>query len=264
MSAVDKPLAGWRVLVTRAREQAGGLAQRLTDLGAHVVEAPAIRIEDPPDWKPLDEALEQLAEYDWIVFTSQNTVPRLLARMKVRRVSPADLAASRHAAIGDATAEALRAHGLRADLVGDEYRAESMADALEKEDVEGQRILIPRALLAREVLPERLLAAGAEVDVAPVYQTVSDPEGAAIARQALERGVDVVTFTSASTVRGFFEAVGGMKKRLERICFASIGPITSDAIRAEGWEPGVEASPYTVPALVGALTRHRAARAEDR
>jgi uroporphyrinogen III methyltransferase/synthase len=198
------------------------------------------------------------------VFTSQNAVPRLLARMKERGIAESALGASRHAAIGEATATALNAHRLRVDLIADEYRAESVADALERGPLRGKRVLLPRALVAREVLPERLRRAGAEVDVAPVYQTVVDPEGAAVARRALAEGVEVVTFTSASTVHAFFEAAGGKSAKLAGVCLASIGPITSDAIRAEGWEPEVEASPFTVPALVEALARHRAPGAEDR
>lgn len=258
------PLAGCRVLVTRASEQAGEIAARLEALGATVIEAPAIRLVEPPDWQPLDRALDRLSTYDWIVFTSQNAVPRMLARMKERGIPESALVPSRHAAIGEATAVVLHGRGLRVDLIADEYRAESVADALERGPLRGKRILIPRALVAREVLPERLQKAGAEVEVAPVYQTVADPEGAAIARQALARGVDVVTFTSASTVRGFFEAIGDARSRLSGVWLASIGPVTSDAIRAEGCEPEVEASPYTVPALVEALARHRALRAEDR
>ena len=261
---MSAPLAGCRVLVTRASEQAGEIASRLTALGASVIEAPAIRLVDPPDWQPLDRALARLSTYDWIVFTSQNAVPRFLARLRERQVDESALSASRHAAIGEATAEALRARRLQVDLVADEYRAESVAEALAREPLRGKRILIPRALVAREVLPERLRAAGAEVDVTPVYQTVADPQGAAVAQRAVEQGVDIVTFTSASTVRGFFEAIGPARARLAGVCLASIGPITSDAIRAEGREPEVEASPYTVPALVEALARHRARRAEDR
>jgi uroporphyrinogen III methyltransferase/synthase len=184
--------------------------------------------------------------------------------MKERGIRESAFVPSRHAAIGETTAMALHARGLRVDLVADEYRAESVADALERGPLRGKRILIPRALVAREVLPERLRKAGAEVDVAPVYQTVADPEGAATARRAVAEGIDVVTFTSASTVRGFFEALGGERSKLSGVWLASIGPITSDAIRAEGCEPEVEASIYTVPALVEALARHRAGRAEDR
>jgi uroporphyrinogen III methyltransferase/synthase len=158
----------------------------------------------------------------------------------------------------------MRARRLRVDLVADEYRAESVAEGLAREPLEGKRILIPRALVAREVLPVRLREAGAEVDVAPVYQTVADPEGADTARRALAAGVDVVTFTSASTVRGFFEAIGRARAQLGGVCLASIGPITSEALRAEGVTADVEATPHTVPALVEALARHRARSAEGR
>src|SRR5262249_25165108 len=127
------PLDGCRVLVTRASEQALDLSERLRSIGATVIEAPAIRLVDPPDWQPLDRALEHLSAYDWIVFTSQNAVPRLLARLRARGVPVAALATSRHAAIGEATAEALRTNRLRIDLVADEYRAESVAEALAAE-----------------------------------------------------------------------------------------------------------------------------------
>ena len=261
---MSAPLAGTRVLVTRAREQAGEMATRLVALGATVIEAPAIRFIDPPDWSALDRALERLTTYDWIVFTSQNAVPRFLARLRQRGVDESGLATSRHAAIGEATAEAMRAHGLRVDVVADEYRAESVAEALAREPLHGKRILIPRAWVAREVLPLRLRAAGADVDVTPVYKTVPDVEGGVIARQALAEGVDIVTFTSASTVHGFFTAITDARQRLRAVTIASIGPITSEALRKEGFTPAIEASPYTVPALVEALARHRAAGAEDR
>jgi uroporphyrinogen III methyltransferase / synthase len=257
-------LAGTRVLVTRAREQAGEMATQLGALGATVIEAPAIRFVDPPDWMALDRALDRLNSYDWIVFTSQNAVPRFLARLRQRAVNESGLAASRHAAIGEATAEAMRAYGLRVDVVADEYRAESVAEALAREPLHGKRVLIPRAWVAREVLPERLRAAGADVDVAPVYKTVPDDEGGAIARAALAQGVDVVTFTSASTVHGFFTAIGDAREKLRDVQIASIGPITSEALRKEGFAPAIEASPYTVPALVEALARHRAQSAEGR
>ena len=267
-SAPTRPLAGRRILVTRASEQAPALTRQLRELGAEVVEAPAIRLTDPPDWAPLDAALGRLADYDWIVFTSQNTLPRLLARMAERGLPAEALRGRRLAAIGEATAAGLRAHGLAVAGVAAEFRAEGVAELLAREPLAGKRILLPRALVARDVLPETLRRLGATVDVAPVYQTVEDPEGAATARRVLAAGgagaVDAVTFTAASTVGAFLAALRAagdpaLLERLRGICLASIGPVTSARLRAEGFAPTVEASPYTVPDLVNALAAHFAA-----
>jgi uroporphyrinogen III methyltransferase/synthase len=258
-AAGEKPLAGRRILVTRAREQAPALSRLLAGLGAEVIEAPAIRLVDPPDWRPLDEALSRLASYDWIVFTSQNTLPRMLARLATRGMGPEALRAPRLAAIGTATAAGLRAAGLSVAGVAGEFRAEGVAELLGREPLAGRRILLPRALVARNVLPDALRAQGAVVDVAPVYQTESDPEGAEAARRALVSGrIDAVTFAASSTVSAFLEAIRAagdprLLARLEAACLASIGPVTSDRLRAEGLTPTVEASPYTVPALVEAI-----------
>jgi uroporphyrinogen III methyltransferase/synthase len=252
------PLAGRRIVVTRAREQAATLARALEERGAEVLEAPAIRLADPPDWGALDLALAALASYDWVVFTSQNTLPRMLARMAELGVKEAALAARPLAAIGEATAESLRARGYAVRAVAEEFRAEGLAEVLSRETLAGKRVLLPRALVARDVLPDTLRARGATVDVVAVYRTLPDPEGAETARRALAEGrVDAVTFTASSTVGAFLEAVraGGpeLVARLRTVCLASIGPVTSDRLRAEGFVPAIEASPYTVPALVEAI-----------
>jgi uroporphyrinogen III methyltransferase/synthase len=281
--AGGRPHAGRRILVTRASDQAPALSRRLAELGAEVVEAPAIRLVEPPDWAPLDAALAKLGAYDWIVFTSQNTLPRLLARMSARGLGLEALRGRRLAAIGVATAAGLRGRGLSVAAVAEEFRAEGVVELLAREPLAGKRILLPRALVARDVLPETLRRLGAQVDLAPVYQTVEDPEGAAVARRALAAGgagaPDAVTFTAASTVGAFLGALRqagepALLERLRGMCLASIGPITSDRLRAEGFAPTVEASPYTVPALVEALVAHfaagvaprprRAATTEDR
>jgi uroporphyrinogen III methyltransferase/synthase len=261
-SDASRPLAGRRVVVTRAREQAPVLVRRLEELGALVIEAPAIMLVDPPDWRPLDAALARLASYDWIVFTSQNTLPRLLARMATRGLALDALRGARLAAIGEATARSLLSRGLPVEGVAEEFRAEGVVELLAREPLAERRILLPRALVARDVLPEALRERGAAVDVAPVYQTVNDPQGAEVARRALAGGrVDAVTFTASSTVSAFLDALRAagqpdLLARLAETCLASIGPITSDRLRAEGFEPTVEAAPYTVPALLLALVDH--------
>jgi uroporphyrinogen III methyltransferase/synthase len=256
-----RPLTGRRILVTRTREQAGALRSKLEDAGAAVIDAPAIRLQDPSDWGPCDLALDKLAGYDWIVFTSQNTLPRLLARMESRGLGIESLTGAELVAIGEATARGLRERGLTVEKVPDEYRAEGVVELLAENDLSGKRIFLPRALVAREELPRGLEEKGALVDVAPVYETVADPEGAETARREMARGVDAVTFTASSTATFFLEALGppngeAVLEPLRRTCLASIGPITSATLRRFGLEPTVEADPYTIEALVQSLVDH--------
>jgi uroporphyrinogen III methyltransferase/synthase len=271
-SAADpdtRPLEGRRILVTRASEQAGALTSKLKSAGAIAIDAPAIKLQDPPDWSPCNRAIEQLAEYRWILFTSQNTLPRLLARMQTRGLGIDALRSAGLVAVGEATARGLREAGLTVENVPDEYRAEGVLELLARSELEGVRILLPRALVAREELPEGLRARGAIVDVAPVYETVADPAGAEIARREMARGVDAVTFTSASTATHFLQALGAdgdssALDPLRQICLASIGPITSARLRRLGLEPSVEADPFTVEALVEALAGYFEKRAEEK
>lgn len=264
-----RPLGGRRILVTRARDQAGALCRKLEAAGATAIDAPAIRLSDPPDWGPCDRALERLPEYRWIVFTSQNTLPRLLARMKGKGLGIDDLRGAELVAIGEATARTLREAGLIIENVPEEYRAEGVLDLLARHDLEGARIFLPRALVAREELPDGLASRGALVDVAPVYETVADPEGAETARREMARGVDAVTFTASSTATFFLEALGAGEDEttldpLRQICLASIGPITSATLRRFGLEPTVEADPYTIDALVESLAGYFADRTEEK
>ena len=219
-----RPLHGRRVVVTRARAQASGLAARLEALGAEVVEAPAIRIEPLP-FEPPD-----LGGYDVVVLTSANGVERLL---------PGDvrgLHGVRVAAIGPATTQALRARGIVPDVVPAEAVSESLLDALG--DVAGQRVLVATAEGARDVLPDGLRAAGAAVDVVHLYRTVREPVDAEAVRSA-----DLVTFTSSSTVTNVAAALGD--GGLGGLAAASIGPVTSATLREHGVEPLAEADPHT-------------------
>ncbi|HKG38691.1 MAG TPA: uroporphyrinogen-III C-methyltransferase [Conexibacter sp.] len=246
----QRPLYGKTVAVTRAREQASGLAARLRDLGAEVVETPVIRIVplDPP-LDPLDFARppEEACAYDLICFTSPNGVRLFFDRLADIRHDARALYGTRVAAIGPATARALRAHGVLADVLPDRAVAESLVDALGDWPVE--RALIARARVARDVLPDALRATGAEVDVLELYETFAEP----LTAEQLEavRTADYVTFTSASTVTNLLSAAGGALDAQARLI--SIGPVTSEALRTHGLEPHAEASQHDIDGLLAAL-----------
>lgn len=242
------PLFGQRIVLTRAEEQAGESAEQLRRMGADVVAAPTIEIREPSSWAPADAAIAKLETYDWLIFTSRNGVERFLARLDA---SERDLRAvkGRIAAIGPATAEALAAARLKTDCVPEEFVAESLLEALDS-DMTGQNILIARAEVAREILPEGLRSRGASVDVAPVYRTVV-PDASALREALAAKKPDWITFTSSSTVRHFVEMVGEGALQGGRI--ASIGPVTSATLREYGVEPTVEAEPHTMEGLIGAI-----------
>ncbi len=262
----ERPLHGRTVAVTRAREQASGLAARLRELGAEVVETPAIRIVplDPPALVPAGAEtaspggpLRDPSRYDLICLTSPNGVRLLFERLADAGLDARALHGARVAAIGPATARALRAHGVLADVLPDRAVAESLVDALGQTPV--RRALIARARVARDVLPDALRARGAEVDVLELYETVAEPLSAA-QRDAV-RSADYVTFTSASTVTNLLGALGEEgADALEGVRLASIGPVTSDALRSHGLAPTLEADPHDVDGLLAALVADANAR----
>lgn len=244
-----RPLAGVRVAVTRARAQASGLATTLRALGAAVVEAPAIRIV------PLEDAVFDVRKFDLVCLTSPNGVAVFFDQLAARGLDARALAGARVAAIGPGTASALRERGVVADVVpAERFVAEGLLDALA--DVPVRRALVARAAEARDVLPEGLRARGAEVDVVALYETV----GEALAEPQLDavRAADYVTFTSSSTVRFFFDSVGGGSRLGARL--VSIGPVTSAALRERGLEPHVEAERHDIDGLVQALVADVAGR----
>lgn len=245
-------LASKRVVVTRSREQAGALVDLLEAAGAEALVFPSIELVDPPDTGPLDVAIRDLDVYAWVVFTSANTVTRFFARMALSDRDARHLHGLRVAAVGPATTSALRAHGIEPDLVPDEYVGEGVLDALCVRGVgAGTRVLLPRALEAREVLPEGLRERGARVDVVPVYQTVTGPGDEAVLERLRAGEADAVTFTSPSTVRGFLRLTEGIDP--SDLVVAAIGPVASRAAREEGLRVDVEPVEYTAPALVAAL-----------
>jgi uroporphyrinogen III methyltransferase/synthase len=253
-----RPLFGCRVVVTRARAQAGGLSADLERLGAEVDEFPTIEIRPPEDYGPLDAAIRKLDSFGLIVFTSVNGVEAFLERLGHHRLDlravPRD---AKVAAIGPATAERIRDAGLRVDVVPEEYRAEALIGALDAGRLAGERVLIPRAKVAREILPDRLREAGAEVVVPPAYESVPSSEGKEELSLRLQSGeIDCVTFTASSTVENFVGAFGAEEaaRLLEATRVACIGPITADTARKLGLRVDAEAQEYTIPGLVEAVT----------
>jgi uroporphyrinogen III methyltransferase / synthase len=258
-----RPLFGRRVVVTRARSQAGELSAELERLGAEVYEFPTIEIVPPEDFGPLEDAIRELDSFDWLVYTSVNGVEAFMERLRHHGF---DLRAvprgAKVAAIGPATAERLEKVGLRVDVVPGEYRAEALIDALGTGSLAGQRVLIPRARVAREILPEKLREAGAEVVVPPAYESVPSSEGREELSLRLQAGgVDCVTFTASSTVENFVGAFGEEEaaRLLSGSRVACIGPITADTARKRGLRVDAGADEYTIPGLVEAVTNLLAA-----
>jgi uroporphyrinogen-III synthase len=252
----ELPLAGRRVLVTRAVHQAGKLSEGLRALGAIPVEVPVLEIAPPDSFVFLDEALRKIEQYDWVIFTSANTVRALAKRAAEIGVAAQPKANVKVAAVGEATAAAAREAGWSITLVPESYVAEDLVQAAGDIGA-GNRVLLARAALARDVIPDTLRAAGAIVDVVDAYRNVV-PEGTAERlRGALATGLDAVTFTSSSSVEHLAEATraAGVAFPFAGVRAISIGPVTSKTLRGMGWEPAAEAEPHDVPGLIAATVR---------
>jgi len=256
----NKPLFGKQILVTRSREQSRGIAERISDLGGRAVLFPTITIEPPLDYGLLDNAIEKIGDFDWVIFTSVNGVERFFERFFEIRGDIRMMAGPRLGAIGPVTAASLERRGLKVSLLAKEFKAEGLLAELASEDVRGKRFLIARAEQAREVLPQGIAEKGGNVTVIPVYRTAlparADVESV---RQLLEqKEIDAITFTSSSTVAHFAEMLG--KERLalltKEVLLASIGPITTRTLRDMGLEATVEASEYTIDGLLAALVEY--------
>ena len=256
------PLFGERILITRAREQAAELAEPLRALGAETLELPTIAIEDPQDWSALDRAIERLRRpaasggYDWLIFTSANGVRKFIERMAATKTDIRILAGVKICAIGPATAGELRKHLLAVDVVPGSYVAEGVLEALAEEPVAGKRFLIPRARVARDVLPEELRKRGAEVDVVEAYRTVLPTERTERTESIFSRHrPTLIVLTSSSTVANLLRLIPPEKRAayLDGVRIASIGPVTSKTIRRAGLSVHIEAREHTIPALVEAI-----------
>jgi len=250
-------LAGVRVLVGRARHQASALSAGLKALGADVIEIPFIEIRPPRSYEPLDAALRNIAQYDWLILTSVNGVNALAARMKSLRLKPETLMGLNIAAIGPATRDAITDLGVPVMVVPKNYVAESVVKSLHNR-VKGKSVLLARARVARDVIPRDLRNAGAKVTVVEAYQTVI-PKASVRKLKGLisdsRSKPHIVVFTSSSTVRNFLALIDRKNPApmLDGIRTASIGPITSATLRENGLSVDIEAKDYTIPGLIRAI-----------
>jgi len=256
-------LSGIRVLVGRARHQAGALSGELRKMGAEVIEIPFIEIRKPRSFKSLDQALKNLAGYDWLILTSVNGVEAMWDRMRRLRLTKRALNHLSVAAIGPATKKAIEQRRVGVDVVPKEYVAESVVRSL-KSRVKGKGVLLVRAKVARDVIPQELRRAGARLDVVEAYETVVPQSSRKRLRATLRsphQRPHVVTFTSSSTVRNFVALLGPRAKTvsprnvLSPIRTASIGPVTSSTLRELGMPVDIEARKFTIPGLVTAIAR---------
>jgi uroporphyrinogen-III synthase len=265
----EAPLRGVRVLVGRARHQAGALSSELRKQGASVIEIPFIEIRKPRSFKLLDSALRNLHTYDWLILTSVNGVDAMWERMSRLGLSPEGNREGhqslrnrlRVAAIGPATKKAIEQRGTRVNVVPKEYVAEAVVRSLQSK-VKGKRVLLVRAKIARDVIPQELRRAGAHVDVVEAYETVVPRASRTRLQQVMKnprRRPHIVTFTSSSTVKNFVELIGAGKTsrrraaRLQGSRAASIGPVTSATLRQFGLPVQIAANQFTIPGLVSAI-----------
>lgn len=251
------PLAGTRIAVTRAHAQSDALTEPLKVLGAQVISIPTIEVRDPDSWSALDSAIARLTEFDFLVLTSVNGVQKLLERMAVAGRIAADLEHLEVGAIGPATAAELQAAGIRVEFVPKSYRAEGLLEALAERDLGGKRFLIPRAKVARDIVPRVLAERGAHVEVVEAYQTGLPSLDRDAVRALLDPAPDLVTFTSSSTALNFARLLEDRDEPASMappdVRAASIGPITSETARSLGFQVVVEAAEYTIPGLVTAI-----------
>ncbi|MBP2650334.1 MAG: uroporphyrin-III C-methyltransferase [Firmicutes bacterium] len=251
----NKPLSGKNILVTRAREQASNLTASLEKLGANCIEAPVIKIIPPDNFAKLDQAIDNLAEYHWLIFTSVNGVSYFFDRLFAAGRDTRTLAKIKVAAIGVQTAVALKNFGVIADVIPAEFRAEGIINVLEDKISSGMKVLIPRAKVARNILPQKLIQMGAVVDVVEAYQTVlGDVDGRVLAEKLMTGEIQLVTFTSSSTVVNLVDLLGATAASLlSTIKVVCIGPITAETCLAHGIKPDIIAEEFTIAGLVKAI-----------
>jgi uroporphyrinogen-III synthase len=253
-----QPLAGKRILITRARHQAGRLAEALEAQGAEVLRLPTIEIIPPETYSHLDAVLEVISGFDWLIVTSANGAAALAERMQFLRIHPHRLQHLQVAAIGPATAVAVGHIGLKVCAMPEEYVAEAVV-AMLKERVSGQRVLLARAAVARDVIPEQLRKCGADIHVVEVYRTVIPADSIELVRTLFGEGKplpDAVTFTSSSTVINFFALLAAAKvERPQGLRAVSIGPVTTRTLHQHRWEPACEAVKYDIPGVVAACVK---------
>ncbi len=255
---VEQPLFGRRIAITRTREQAGALREPLKALGAEVVEIPTIEIRDPASWEPLDSAIRRLEEFDVLLVTSVNGARNFLRRLEACGRVVGDLKGLIIGAIGPATAEEFAKSGVKVDLTPRAYVAEGLLEALGDRGLHGKAFLIPRAKVARDLVPRVLMEKGGRVEVVEAYETVVPQLPVGELQRLLTPPPDVITFTSSSTASNFAKLAGenNVPELLRGAAIASIGPITSETIRKLGLAVTIEAEESTIAGLVRAIERH--------
>lgn len=252
------PLFGKSVVVTRAGNQADSFIEQLYETGAEPLSFPVIEMVEPDDTATLDEAMQNLGQYHGVIFTSVNGVRWFMKRLMQHELDIRELKGVRVYCIGPKTGQEVEDLGIRVDLVPEEFVAESLIEYIGQENISGKRFLLPRAQIAREVLPDELRKLGAEVDVAPAYKTVLPDTDISQLKERLQAGtIDIVTFTSSSTVKNFVEMIGPeLKDSLEKVTLACIGPVTAKTAENMGLTVGVQAKEYTVDGLLTAMESH--------
>ena len=252
----NRPLSGKRILITRPSHQAEGFRRKLTALGAEVIAFPTIEIRDSSSWEALDCAIRDIEGYQWLVFTSVNGVEKFFSRYRQLARDVRDLKGIRIAAIGSATERSLAKRGLNVEILPDEFKAEGLLESLKGKVLKGSRILIPRAKVARDILPIELQKQGAQVEVVEAYEATAPREGRERLELILEeRPLDMIVFTSSSTVTNMVEMAkpGALRDTLKQTVIAAIGPVTKQTAEGCGLEVQVQPSQYTIPALVDAI-----------
>lgn len=251
-----KPLFGKRVLITRSRNQASVLAEKIESLGGEPYEFPTIEIADPDDFNPLDRAIAEIDSYDWLVLTSVNGVQSFMNRMQVQRTDIRRLSQAKIVAIGPKTREEIEKYGIFCEFMPEEFVAEAILEVFRGEELKGKKVLLPRADIARKVLPETLRSMGAEVNEAIAYRTVmGEGNTEELIKLLEEKRIHVLTFTSSSTVKNFVKKLGSdnVQRLLAGVMVASIGPITSASAGELGIAVDVQAKEYTIEGLVQAV-----------
>ncbi len=255
----QRPLLGKKIVVTRARAQASDLVKRLSDLGADCIEMPVIKIVPAKEKAPLMNAVRDINYFDWVIFTSVNGVKYFFEALFDQGKDVRALGQLKFACIGPVTKKALRDFGINTDILPETYRAESVVEAFASVTVKEKRFLIPRAKQARTVLPEELKKMGGIITEINAYETIQADAGSDDLVSLLKKNqIDVVTFTSSSTVNNFMELIGKNRasQLLDGVVLASIGPITSDTAKALGLTPQISADTYTIPGLVDAICHY--------
>lgn len=251
-------LFGRRILVTRAREQSGELTRQLRAAGADVIEIPTIEFKPPQSWRPLDQSIKNLSQYEVVIFTSVNAVQSFVTRLLHHKKDLRSLAGHQIVAIGPATAQSLRENGIVVDAMPENYQSEGLVELFRKNSIRGKKVLLPRAQKGRELLPAVLKKLGARVDVVAAYQTVVPQEGARSLRELLrKKKVDLITFASSSTAENFLKmvgrpAIGGVLKNVKIAC---IGPVTAKTARRLGLKVTIQPKKATIPELVKVIVK---------